>query len=142
MNIKRSLIAVALAATAALPLAGCGSRHPSARQRAEQRLATAMHTWRAAHAPNYRLSVSESCFCPPTDNPRDVVVVRAGHPVSRASIAGSVEELFQIVADGLRSAHSVSVTYDRTYGYPRTITIVQSAHITDSQVSYSARLTP
>ncbi len=111
--------------------------------------------WQDAGITHYRMQLNISCFCAFRDQMPLTVEVRDGQIVSMENANGTqvldtdanyeffaphatVDLLFadieKAVSDG---AESVTVTYDKTYGFPAEIAIDISQQMADEEMYYS-----
>ena len=127
-------VAVVAAILALSCIAGCSITTATSRSDAERELARNRQRWASAAIHDYEFDFRRSCFCAPEATERVRIVVRNdvvtsvlrssdGQPAS--SIAGAwprVDELFEDVRRRLdQDVERLDVTYDQTYGYPRSI---------------------
>ena len=115
------------------------------------RLSEARRRWSAHQHGDYLYTVTRSCFCttesiqPMRVRVHDGAVVSAtyvdgGQPVSEQLLAyvPSVEGLFAIVDDATAHADRLTVSYDPTLGYPRSVAIDWYVNAADDEVWYGA----
>jgi Family of unknown function (DUF6174) len=115
----------------------------------ETDLQTAEQRWVRSGVQDYQIVVRHLCFCGYVRPVR--LTVRSGSIVSRVdaetgepvpshgSHIGAVPDLFDIVREAIeRDAHSLSVTYDATYGFPTQINIDYIGNAVDDELQVSA----
>ena len=124
-------ITLALTLTA---VTSCSISGPSSRSGDEIELARNRQRWVSAGIHDYEFDFQRSCFCVPETTQRVHIVVRQdaivsvvrvsdGQPASTSVTAWPrVEELFRDVEQRLaQHIDRLDVTYDPTFGYPRSI---------------------
>ena len=112
-----------------------------------------LEKWNNAKITQYRYSLTVSCFCAFRDRMPLTVEVRQGEVISLAYADGTalsradanyeflsryatVERLFsELEADLSGEADEVTVTYDPTYGFPRTIHLDVIKEAIDDELS-------
>ncbi|MGQ0641168.1 MAG: DUF6174 domain-containing protein [Gemmatimonadaceae bacterium] len=112
-------------------------------------LQAAERRWAQSGVQDYQIIVQQLCFCGYTRPVR--ITVRLGNVVSRVDAesgepvpqqgenAREVRGLFALVRDAIdRDAHSMSVTYDATYGIPLQINIDYIANTVDDELTVRA----
>jgi hypothetical protein len=115
-------------------VAGCSITGPSSRSSDELELARNRQRWASARMHDYEFDFQRSCFCPPEVTQRVHIVVRQdaivsvvrtsdGQPaLSSYAIWPRVDELFIDVQQRLEQhIDRLDVSYDPTFGYPRSI---------------------
>lgn len=113
---------------------GCAITTETSRSDAERELARNRQRWVSAGIHDYEFDFRRSCYCVPESTEGVHIVVRNdvvtsavrsrdGLPASSAVSAWPrVDELFDAVQQLLEEgAERLDVTYDPTYGYPRSI---------------------
>ena len=111
-------------------------------------LASNRALWKASAISDYRYVLAYQCFCPKKfTGPADIAVsggvvssstyVSDGSPTHVSFDARTVEELFDLVQDGL-TADAMTVTYDPTYGYPASGYIDYIADADDDELGFTA----
>jgi Family of unknown function (DUF6174) len=104
--------------------------------------------WDQANISNYRITVSNSCFCIPDARGPVVIEVRNGQTTSITSVATgkpvnpqffekyrTIPKLFNVVQDAInREAFSLDVRYDPKLGYPTQINIDYDSQIADEEI--------
>ncbi|MBE8967067.1 hypothetical protein IQ277_12670 [Nostocales cyanobacterium LEGE 12452] len=104
--------------------------------------------WERANIYNYRITVSNSCFCIPDARGPVVIRVRNGQPTSITSVAtgqpvnpeffqkyDTIPELFNVIQDAIkRKAYNVDVEYNAKLGYPTKINIDYDSRIADEEI--------
>jgi hypothetical protein len=113
---------------------------------------TNLEKWQNANVDHYRYSLSVICFCPGTDkmplgievqNNEIVSMTYAdGTPVPAADVQrefyssfATIDRLFsELKTDLDGAADEVTVTYDRTYGFPTQINIDRIKEATDDEL--------
>ena len=108
---------------------------------AQKALTAARARWKAKGPRSYTMRVRRSCFCAPPYTSPHTVVVRGGRIV-RAHEAvrdvATVPRLFRVVQRAINSkAVRLSVRYDSTRGFPRSIAIDQSFMIADEEQAFT-----
>ncbi len=105
--------------------------------------------WHAAKVHDYDLSYEKQCYClakhmrPILAKIRDGEITEAVYADDNSVIAEgeitieSVESLFAFIADASeRAAHSISVSYDLTLGFPVSIAVDYHNRIADDGIAY------
>ncbi len=104
--------------------------------------------WEQANIYNYRITVSNSCFCIPDARGPVVIQVRNGQTTSITSVAtgkpvnpqffqkyDTIPELFNVIQDAInRKASNLDVEYNAKLGYPTKINIDYSSQIADEEI--------
>jgi Family of unknown function (DUF6174) len=104
--------------------------------------------WDQANISNYRITVSNSCFCIPDARGPVVIEVRNGQTTSITSVATgqpvnpqffekykTIPKLFNVIQDAIaRKAFSIDVSYDPKLGYPTQINIDYDSQIADEEI--------
>ncbi|MEH2158912.1 DUF6174 domain-containing protein [Nostoc sp.] len=104
--------------------------------------------WNQANISNYRITVSNSCFCIPDARGPVVIEVRNGQTTSITSVATgqpvnpqlfqqykTIPKLFNVIQDGInRKASSLDVRYEPKLGYPTQINIDYNSQIADEEI--------
>jgi hypothetical protein len=134
-----------------LGIAGCSITTATARSDAERELARNRQRWASAGIHDYEFDFRRSCFCAPGSTEgvhivvrNDVVISvlrsRDGQPASTAvGVWPRVNELFDDVRQLLEQrAERLDVTYDPTYGYPRSIVADVILMAADDEYSLTA----
>lgn len=140
----RPLAAVGLA----LVLAGCVNAFGLDSERERDRLDRSWSRWDRARIFDYDYVVERSCYCGFEITEPVRVVVRNGRVVDRYyvrsgfgvdpyywSIFPSIDGLFSEVADAIRTAHDLEVSYDRDFGFPVRVGIDYQRNAVDDEVS-------
>lgn len=117
-------------------LSGCSITGTSARTTEERELTRNRQRWASAGVHDYEFDFQRTCFCLPEstnqvritvrqDAIASVVRVSDGQPAGTSNIVWPrVDELFAEVQKTLeQGAERLEVTYDPTYGYPRSIVV-------------------
>lgn len=138
-----------------LIMAGCGARAPEATadnapETAPEGLQQAQAVWDAEGIKDYRVTVRQTCFCPPDLRQPLRVTVADGEVVeirgleqplqqqdqldrSRLTVAG----LFRFIRQSAeREPHKLEVEYDPRFGYPRHIDYDGHERIADDEFRY------
>ena len=132
-------------------VAGCSITTATARSDAERELTRNRQRWVSAGIHDYEFDFRRSCFCVPesTEGVRivvrnDVITsvlrIRDGQPASGAiGTWPRVDELFDDVRRRLdQDAARLDVTYDPTFGYPRSIVVDVVLMAVDDEYSLTA----
>ncbi|MEH2047790.1 DUF6174 domain-containing protein [Nostoc sp.] len=104
--------------------------------------------WERANIYNYRITVSNSCFCIPDARGPVVIQVRNGQTTSITSVAtgkpvnpqffqkyDTIPELFNVIQDAIkRKASNLDVEYNAKFGYPTKINIDYDSQIADEEI--------
>ncbi|MEH2024286.1 DUF6174 domain-containing protein [Nostoc sp.] len=104
--------------------------------------------WDQANISNYRITVSNSCFCIPDARGPVVIEVRNGRTASITSVAtgkpinpqffekyNTIPKLFNVIQDAInRKAYSLDVRYNAKLGYPTQINIDYDSQIADEEI--------
>ncbi|MEH2259130.1 DUF6174 domain-containing protein [Nostoc sp.] len=104
--------------------------------------------WEQANIYNYRITVSNSCFCIPDARGPVVIQVRNGQTTSITSVAtgkpvnpqffqkyDTIPELFNVIQDAInRKAFNLDVEYNAKLGYPTKINIDYNSQIADEEI--------
>lgn len=128
---------------------------PSVNQlkQAQAQLNQAQAKWRKTQPQHYSFSLQRSCFCPPEYNKPILIRVFKGKvqqaslmpegkplPVERKAEAYPIEGAFKIIQEAIkRRAASITVNYNKQYGYPTTISIDYSTMIADEETYISIK---
>jgi hypothetical protein len=112
-------------------------------------LQIAEQRWLSSGVQDYQIVVRHLCFCGYVRPVR--LTVRSGSIVSRVDAEtgepvpsqgnhiGAIPDLFDIVREAIdRDAHSLSVTYHATYGFPTQINIDYIGNAVDDELQVSA----
>lgn len=113
-----------------------------------RRLTFNKRLWERANIYNYRITVSNSCFCIPDARGPVVIRVRNGQPTSITSVAtgqpvnpqffqkyDTIPELFNVIQDAIkRKASNLDVEYNAKFGYPTKINIDYDSRIADEEI--------
>jgi len=140
-----------VASLLALAAVGCSITEPSSRSAAERDLARNRQRWTSSGIHDYEFDYQMSCFCgPEATRPvhitvrQDAVasVVRSDDGLSAGTnYAGwpSVTALFADIEARLdQGVDRITVDYDPTYGYPRSIVVDVAAMAADDEYSRTA----
>jgi hypothetical protein len=132
-------------------LAGCSITTAAAHSDAERELARNRQRWVSASIHDYEFDFRRSCFCVPESTEQVHIVVRNdivisvlrsrdGQPASIATDAWPrVNELFEDVQRRIeQGAARLEVSYDPTYGYPRSIVADVILMAVDDEYSLTA----
>ena len=132
-------------------LASCSITGPSARTSDERELARNRQRWASARIDDYEFDFQRSCFCPPEATQPVHIVVRQnaivsvvrtsnGQPASSTyTVWPSVDELFVDVQQRLEQhIDRLDVTYDPTFGYPRSIVADVALMAADDEYALTA----
>ena len=144
--------AAVAAAFALLPcIASCSMTTGTARTDAERELARNRERWASANVHDYEFDFQRSCYCVPESTERVHITVRNdevtsvrrsrdGQPASTAVGAWPrVNELFEDIRRRLaEGVERLEVTYDATYGYPRSIVADVILMAADDEYSLTA----
>ena len=147
---KLRLLLTALAVVIAAALVGgpalAGTTPPPtvdakiASGKAAKDLAAARARWRAHGFASYRFHVQRSCFCNPKTGVA-TISVRNGKPgtiANQLDDVATMPRLFKLVAGAIKQRVArLTVTYDRTRGYVRSVYIDRSQAIADEEVGYT-----
>lgn len=142
-----SVKVLAYATLAAATLTACNG--PTAPER-ELRAARAL--WVQRRPASYDITVARFCFCTSEGVGPAIVSVRDGVVTSRTYVATgsavgptyadlfpSIDGLFQKIDDARRRrAASLSVEYDRAFGFPTVIAIDYDRTMADDEITYRA----
>ncbi|MBN3923799.1 DUF6174 domain-containing protein [Nostoc sp. NMS4] len=104
--------------------------------------------WERANISNYRITVSNSCFCIPDARGPVIIEVRNGQPTSITSVAtgkpvnpeffqkyNTIPKLFNVIQDAIkRKAYNLNVEYNAKLGYPTKINIDYDSKIADEEI--------
>ncbi len=104
--------------------------------------------WDKANISNYRITVSNSCFCIPDARGPVVIEVRNGQTSSITSVATgqpvnpqffekyrTIPKLFNVIQDAInRKAFNLDISYDPKLGYPTQINIDYDSQIADEEI--------
>lgn len=142
-RIRRPLAAVALP----LLLASCVNVFGPDAERERDRLDRNWSRWDSARILDYDFVIERSCYCGFEITEPVRVLVRHGQVVDRYyvrsgygvdpyywSIFPSVDGLFSEIADAIRSADELDVSYQMSYGYPVSIDIDQHRNAADDEM--------
>jgi hypothetical protein len=138
-----ALVLVLLAATGATSPASAPSGRPDPAitdGSAAKALKRARERWAAARISSYGFEVRHSCFCPPQDF-RKVVVVRGSprNPASDIERVATVPRMFGVIRRAIEGkVAGLDVTYG-TYGVPKSISLDPSAQIADEESYFTIR---
>ena len=111
-------------------------------------LAAAQARWTRTRPTNYRYRLSVGCFCPSEAQPvtievhGDSVFSRTnanGQPVDPrvASRYRTIDGMFGVIAGAIGSkASTLDVVYDRTFGFPTSISIDYVKDAVDDEIGY------
>jgi len=141
-----------LAAAAAVMLAGCSVLDLDGYDDERERLEANRAAWEAQGIDSYEFVLRRLCFCAGGTNPA-LVRVRNGERLSVTDTATgepideqlveyylTVPELFDFIADAIdRKAHRIDVTYDRTFGFPSSISIDYLENAIDEEMAFEAK---
>jgi hypothetical protein len=132
-------------------ITGCSITTATTRSDAERELARNRQRWVSAGIHSYEFDFRRSCFCVPESIEKVHIVVRNdvvtsvlrsrdGQPASTAVGAWPrVDELFEDVQRRLeQGAERLEVSYDPTYGYPRSIVADVILMAADDEYSLTA----
>lgn len=142
-----------LAALALLPLAAACLIDPYGSRQSQRELNASRQRWESHQIDDYQYVVEIGCFCPPEVIQPAVVVVRDDTVASVTYVADSqpapdwaaerfptVDGLFDVIQQAInREAVELQVSYDRTYSYPRTISVDFRRNTADDETAYRAR---
>jgi hypothetical protein len=143
---------LAIAVVASLTgVAGCSVTGTSARTGAELELARNRQRWASSATHDYEYEFRRNCFCPPeaTEQVRivvrqdaivSVVRTRDGQPASTTfAVWPRVDELFTDVQRRLEQpTERLDVSYDPTFGYPRSIVVDIALMAADDEYALTA----
>jgi hypothetical protein len=107
---------------------------------AAKALERARERWAAARISSYSFEVRPSCFCPPREF-RKIVVVHGSPRNPPADLKGvaTVPRLFRVIRGAITDGVArLTVTYG-TYGVPKSIAIDPSAQIADEESYFTIR---
>ncbi|MEH2168341.1 MAG: DUF6174 domain-containing protein [Nostoc sp.] len=104
--------------------------------------------WEQANISNYRITVSNSCFCIQDARGPVVIEVRNGQTTSITSVAtgkpvnpqffqqyNTIPKLFNVIQDAInRKAFNLDVEYNAKLGYPTKINIDYNSQIADEEI--------
>jgi Family of unknown function (DUF6174) len=114
-----------------------------------RRLKFNRYLWQQANIFNYRITVSNSCFCTPDARGPVVIEVRNGQAISITSVAtgqavdpqlfqrySTIPKLFNVIQDAIiiREAFNLDVSYNPRLGYPTQINIDYDPQIADEEI--------
>jgi hypothetical protein len=147
---------VAIAVMASLTgIAACSVTGTSARTGAELELARNRQRWASSATHDYEYEFRRNCFCPPeaTEQVRivvrqdaivSVVRTRDGQPASTTfTVWPRVDELFTDVQRRLdQPTERLDVSYDPTFGYPRSIVVEHFSMHTGQIILLTKRYAP
>ena len=113
---------------------------------------SAQTRWRNANVSHYRYAVHVGCFCAFTERMPLTVEVNNGTVTSMAYKDGTpvasdqlptfaqystIDALFALTSEALRTADEVKVQYDPSYGFPSTVQIDRIRNAADDELSLS-----
>ena len=103
--------------------------------------------WKNKNIQNYSFVVQISCFCLPEEKKQITVknaelfeakFIPSNTPIEDNSKEKTIMAYFDMIQDALdKNAHLVSVVYDKTYGFPVSISINQDKQMTDGEIHYT-----
>jgi hypothetical protein len=137
-------VVLALAATS------CSSTQPSARSADQLELTRNRQRWTSAAIHSYEFDYQRICFCAPESTQPVRITVRQdaivavvrrsdGLPVGSPAGWARVEDLFDDIQSRLnQKVARLTVDYDPTYGYPRSIIVDLEAMAVDDEYSDTA----
>jgi hypothetical protein len=113
-----------------------------------RRLRFNRYLWNRTNISNYRITVSNSCFCTAESRGPVVITVRNGAITSVTLVAtgqavdpqlfqryGTITSLFNVIQDAInRKAFSLDVRYDPKLGYPTQISVDYDSRIADEEI--------
>jgi len=115
--------------------------HPSESLQKNQTL------WKKANIQNYRFVAKRFCFCPQEEKRLVSVLngtiaeskfIPSNTPTQDITKTKKVEDYFAVIRDALdKNAHSITVTYNITYGFPEKISIDYDKRMADEEMSYT-----
>ncbi|MEZ5102551.1 MAG: DUF6174 domain-containing protein [Thermoleophilia bacterium] len=133
-------------------VSGLGSCQGGPDPAALAELEDAQARWEQADLHDYRLQLRFLCFCP-EEIVAPVIVTVEDDVVTAVEWAEpehpegdppqerpTVDGLFEIAGNAIRSADGVGVTYDPQYGYPLSLSIDPDEDVNDDEGSYTAVL--
>jgi len=103
--------------------------------------------WETTNLKNYSFVVQKSCFCPQEEK-RQISVkntqlheakyIPSNTPLNAEINVKKIEDYFTVIQDALdKNAYKITVTYDKTYGFPSDIAIDYDEQMADEEVYYS-----
>jgi uncharacterized protein DUF6174 len=134
----------------ALAMLGCSSTAPAPRAAAQRELARNRVLWTAAGIHDYEFDYQLLCFCASEvteqvhiivrhDAIESVVRKRDGLPAGTKYGWPRIGELFADIQSRLdHHAERITVDYDPTYGYPRSIVVDVALMAADDEYSHTA----
>ena len=103
--------------------------------------------WEKINIKNYSFVVQRSCFCPHQEKKQITVkkaklfeakFIPSNNPVEDTSKEKTITAYFDMIQDALdKNAHQVTVVYDKTYGFPASISIDQDKQMADEEIYYT-----
>jgi hypothetical protein len=148
---SRDLARAIAFATLFATLSSCSITGTSPRAADELELARSRQRWASAGIHDYEFDFQRMCFCTPEATDRVHIVVRQdaivsvvrisdGQSAIRANIPWPrVDELFLDVQQRLeQGADRIEVSYDPTYGYPRSIVVDRELMAVDGGYSLTS----
>jgi hypothetical protein len=103
--------------------------------------------WEKTNLKHYSFVVQRSCFCPREEKRQisvnDAQITEAKYipsntPLSNKIKVKNIEDYFIIIQDALdKNAFKVTVTYNKTYGFPSKMAIDFDAQVADEELYYS-----
>lgn len=111
---------------------------------AHQHMSENKKLWKSQNIQDYSFVVQKSCFCPHEEKKQITVgngiITEAKYIPSNTILDLNQEKIdgyFSIIQDALdKDAHKLTVTYDKTYGYPSDIAIDYNEQIADEEIHY------
>jgi Family of unknown function (DUF6174) len=149
--VGRAFLAALAAILLALPAVSCSITGPSSRSDAQRELSRNRQRWTSAGIHNYEFDYQLRCGCPPENTRPAHITVRQDAVASvvhnddglatYTSVDGwpTVNGLFAEVQARLdEGVARITVDYDPTYGYPRSIVVDVLAMAVDDEYSHMA----
>jgi hypothetical protein len=145
--LRGRLLAVAILV---LATTSCSSTQPSARSADQLELTRNRQRWTSAAIHSYEFDYQRICFCAPESTQPVRITVRQdavvavvrrsdGLPVGSPAGWPRVEDLFDDIQSRLdQKVARLTVDYDPTYGYPRSIMVDVEAMAVDDEYSHTA----
>ena len=135
--------------TASKPITGANSEMYFL---ANRDLLAAETKWRQTQPANYSYTLQRSCFCTPEFRKPIAIEVTSGQvqkatlvpegtllPWERGEEALTIEGLFDVVRKAIDTkASRIDVEYDKTYGYPTSISLDPHTELADDEMYYTA----
>lgn len=103
--------------------------------------------WENTNIKHYSFVVKRSCFCPREEN-RHITIqngkvtkakyIPSNTPLPKTTKVKKIEDYFDIIENALaKNAYQITVSYDKTYGYPSDIAIDYDKQMADEEIYYA-----